>query len=129
MRLAILIVLVQLNPFTLSVASRCAGEAGWNSGVHLCACTVKARLDHGWSESSVLSAYYAKDATPTEGMIEEAKLGLSGDGCPTDAYFLFEEFSVAKLGLDKACATGRADENGKSVWSFPYRTFKGGCAR
>ena len=121
--------LILVAPFVLAVSSRCAGEAGWPDGVHLCACTVASRLAHGWSESSVLSAYYAKDTAPTEEMIESAKDGLMNKGCPVDAYFLFEQYSIDKLHLDKACATGHSDENGKSVWAFPYKTFKGGCAR
>jgi hypothetical protein len=122
-----LILVVFLLSFSLRVASRCTGEAGWSEGVRLCACTVKSRLDHGWSESSVLSQYYAKDGIPTKELIEEAEKGLSGQGCPDDAYFLFEGFSIRKLNLNLSCATGKSihpDDATKVIWSFPYGTFK-----
>lgn len=111
-------------PFLIAVSSRCAGEAGWPEGVHLCACTVASRLAHGWTEGNVLSAYYARDTEPTEQMTEAAEKGLRNEACPVDAYFLFEQYSISKLNLNKTCATGQSDGNGKSIWSFPYKTFK-----
>lgn len=103
----------------LPVAAKCSGEAGWDDGVHLCACTVKARIDAGWAEHRVLEAYYATDGEPSLSMIEQAQLGLNGEGCPADSYYLFGAGDVRYLGLDLACASGQSFGNDKWVYSFP----------
>ena len=116
------------DSFLLRVAARCAGEAGWIEGVHLCSCTVQNRLQHGWAESDVLTAYYANDAQPTDAMISATKKGLENHDCPANAYFLFEVYSVQKLNLNvAACSTGvtiHPNDTSKIVWTFPYETFK-----
>lgn len=107
------------------VADRCSTEAGWADGVHLCACTVKSRLDAGWTRGSVLDAYYSK-AEPGQGdrFLAEAERGLKGEGCPKDAYYLWSEQDVKSLGLDPACATGFSRGNGKWIYTFGRRALK-----
>lgn len=124
MPLIIALILLQIDPFVVSVANRCSGEAGWPDGVHLCACTVKARLDHGWSKSSVLSAYYAPDSIATDELIQAADEGLKGEGCPDDAYYLFEQWSVDKLGLNLSCVSSETRHGDKVVRSFERKTLK-----
>lgn len=103
----------------MSVASRCANEAGWPGGVFLCSCTVKARLDAGWAEHRVLDAYYASDGKPSPEMIVAASAGLSGKDCPVDGYYLFGAGDVRWLDLDLACATATSRYEGKTVYTFP----------
>lgn len=119
-----ILVVILVLPFVLAVASRCSGEAGWPGGTHLCACTVSNRLDHGWSEETVLRMYYAKDQSPTAEQISATESGLENEDCPEDAYFLFDRYDVNSLGLNLLCATGRSSNNGKDIWTFPYTTFK-----
>lgn len=126
--LILALVLMQFDPFSVSVARRCAGEAGWPDGVHLCACTVKSRLEHGWDKSDVLKAYYAPDLDASDALVQAADSGLAGKGCPTDAYYLFEQYSVDKLGLNLSCMSSETRQGSKVVRSFQYRTLKeSGC--
>lgn len=114
MRALVLILAIAVLP----VANRCAGEAHWPEAVHLCACTVKARLDQGWSPGRVLSAYYAPSARANDEMIAAAKNGLAGNNCPDDAYYFFGAGDVRRLRLDRNCATAESHGNGKTVYSF-----------
>ena len=102
--------LVELTPER--VAARCAGEA--QNGVAICACSVRSRLQAGWSEDKVLDAYFARDRKPTPDQVRQAQNGLDGVGCLGTEYFLFSSADMRKLGLRADCAVA----TGGGVWAF-----------
>ena len=106
----LIVLLAGLTP--VAVANRCAGES---AAVQICACTVRSRLSAGWSESKVLSAYFAADQVATAEQIQQASDGLAGVGCPAGcAYFLFSAADIRKLGLRTDCSVAKAG----GVWAF-----------
>lgn len=84
-------------PFPQRVAERCKGEASW--AVPECACTVRNRLDAGFTEQNVLTPYYAQDAAPSPFDLYATTYILTY-GCRPDLYFMFSNHDVAVLGLD-----------------------------
>lgn len=100
------------------VANRCVNEAGWDGGVRLCACTVRARIAAGWMPELVLGPYLAADGVATPAQIEQARLGLEGVGCPDDAYYLFSEACIATTGVRMECATGFSQNGNKRIYTF-----------
>jgi hypothetical protein len=111
----ILLLIIGLLP----VAKRCAGEAGWAEGVHLCACTVKARLDAGWNTRRVLAHYYAPDGRPDKAMLDGAAKGLAGEECPANVYYLFSATDIRRLGLSQKCASAVSAQGQKRVYAYP----------
>lgn len=125
--MAILLALVLLlqpapvTPFTHAVAKRCTGEGSHPQAIRICACTVKHRLEAGWSERSVLSAYYAPDvpADPDAPALPEALAatvaGLGGT-CQGEEYFLLGPYASRYFDLEWAVAEVHWD--GKAVYAF-----------
>lgn len=112
---ALLLQLAPVTPFTHAVAARCTGEGSHPQAIRICACTVKHRLDAGWGERNVLSAYYAPDVTPTEEGLLAAAAGLNG-ACQGGEYFLMGPRAAEYFDLDWAVAEAHWD--GKAVYAF-----------
>lgn len=122
--LAVLVFVGMLSSdFPTSVAARCTGEASF--AVALCACTVKNRLDAGWSRSKVLSSYYARSIPPTAKAVETARAVLAGEqSCPKDAYYLFSRTDIRYLGLREENASARVCSRARCVYSFPRNALR-----
>ena len=122
--LLLLLLLAPLTPesvaarLALSVAEVCAGESA--DAVNLCACTVRSRLQAGWAEARVLTAYYAHSRTPTAEQVQQASDGLAGIGCVGTEYYLWSANDIAGLGLLQACAVASAG----GVWAFGRNALK-----
>ena len=113
---ALLLQPAPVTPFTHAVAKRCTGEGSHPQAIRICACTVKHRLEAGWGEHSVLSAYYAPDVTPTEEGLLAAAAGLNG-ACQGGEYFLMEHGSAVRH-FDLDWAVAEAHWDGKAVYAF-----------
>ena len=113
---AILLQPAPATPFTHAVAARCTGEGSHPQAIRICACTVKHRLDAGWGERNVLSAYYAPDVPPTEEGLLAAAAGLNG-ACQGEEYFLMERASAIRY-FDLGWAVAEVHWNGKAVYAF-----------
>jgi hypothetical protein len=74
------------HSFAYDVAARCKGEADF--AIPECACTVYNRLQAGWSEALVLSAYYAPDKAPSRLEVWVVE-GVLEQGCNQPLYFMF----------------------------------------
>lgn len=98
LRLIPLLALSVALTFTVDVAGRCQAEVSF--GVGVCACTVKARIDAGWAQSSVLQHYYARSVQPSAESVAEVAAVLSGKTACGDEYYLFSSSDVRWLGLD-----------------------------
>lgn len=106
-------------PHTLAeeAASVCKGEASF--AVDECVCTVHNRLRHGWKEELVVkNAYSATPQPVNETEIARAKRILDGElACDPNLYFIFEEYSVRKLGFEAVPARLRVEAPGRpGVW-------------
>ncbi len=108
--------------FVRAVASRCAGEASF--AVHACACTVRNRIEAGWSTRTVLSAYYAADRRPTGQQIQEAQRGLEGDGCDPGWYFLLSPSDSRRLGMRPADRSGSVGQGEQAVYMYPLAAWR-----
>lgn len=104
-----------VTPFTHAVAARCTGEGSHPQAIRICACTVKHRLEAGWSERNVLSAYYAPDVPPSEEGLVAAAAGLDG-ACQGEEYFLMGPYAARYFDLEWAVAEVHWD--GKAVYAF-----------
>lgn len=97
---AIVITLIfahQIDP--AAVAARCNGEASF--GLAECVCTVKNRLDVGWAESRVLSAYYANDVAVTPAQVQIAADILNEvSTCNPNLYFMYSKQDTLYLKID-----------------------------
>lgn len=111
--------------FPERVAARCTGEASF--AVPECACSVKNRLDAGWAESKVLSAYYAPDVRPTQDAIEVTRKTLAGEiECNKDFYFMFSLQDTIYLGLNDIEPAGKVirTEGVSEIWLYPRSAWK-----
>jgi hypothetical protein len=114
------LLLLALTP--TAIAQRCAGEASF--AVQECACTVRNRLDAGWSAHRVLEAYYAPDAHATPAQVATVAAVMAGDeACSADLYFMYSWADVAYLGLGDYTPALVVESNGKVIFFFP-RWFK-----
>ncbi len=110
---AVSLLLLLLAPLTpTAVAGRCAGES--QTAVNLCACTVRHRLEAGWAEAKVLTAYYARSRTPTAEQVQQASDGLAGIGCIGTEFYLFSKADMRSLRMIESCAVA----SGGGVWAF-----------
>jgi hypothetical protein len=99
--LLLLLLLPTLSP--VAVANRCKGEASF--AIPECACTVLNRLDVGWAESEVLSAYYAPDAVTTSTEVEQVRQILSREAtCDPALYFMYSRADTVNLGISQTPA-------------------------
>jgi Na+-transporting methylmalonyl-CoA/oxaloacetate decarboxylase gamma subunit len=85
------------SDFVHDVAARCKGEASW--AVPECACTVRNRLNAGFTEANVLTAYYAQDVEPSDFDLWATAFVLAR-GCREDLYFMFSNHDAVVLGLE-----------------------------
>lgn len=102
--------------FTEDVAGRCTSEASFAVG--LCACTVKARIDNGWTQGAVLDHYYAKSVTPSAASVETVRRVLSGETVCGDDYYLFSGRDVQWLGLNTDDAVTTVCRGKACVYGF-----------
>jgi hypothetical protein len=99
--LALLLTLLSISP--VAVANRCRGEASF--AIPECACSVRNRLDAGWAESKVLSAYYAPDAVATPAEVEQVRQILSREAtCDPNLYFMYSRADTVNLGISQTPA-------------------------
>lgn len=111
--------------FTVRVAARCKGEAGFAVGA--CACTVKNRLEAGWSQGRVLEHYYAPDGKVASEDVALVGAVLGGEmACPGDYYFMFSSDDKRNLGLGEQGLAGVVWETGhkRAVWLYAREVFK-----
>lgn len=85
------------DDFPSQVAARCKGEAPYAIGE--CACTVQNRLLRGWTQSTVLDAYYAPDASPSAAESAHVANVLAGD-CDPRLYFMWSRSDTQILRID-----------------------------
>ena len=112
----ILAVLLCLS-FPEQVARRCKGE--FSDRIVECACTVKNRLNVGWLQSKVLSAYYAKDKEVTAEEIQIAKDILDGQTfCNSRYYFMYSLADTKNLGIENIQPELIIRSEGKEVRFF-----------
>lgn len=98
MRILLLSLVLSISP--VAVANRCKGEASF--AIPECACTVLNRLDAGWAESKVLSAYYAPDAVATSTEVEQVRQILSREAtCDPTLYFMYSRSDTIHLGISQ----------------------------
>ena len=98
MRIALiaLIALLQLTP--AAVAAKCKGE--FSAAIVPCACTVKNRIDAGWSSSKVLSAYYARSVPASDAEVDAVADVMSGAvECDPNLYFMYSRQDTFTLGI------------------------------
>lgn len=133
--LAVLVVLSQTyikpvagskNAFGVTIpdiAARCKGEADF--AIVECVCTVKERLENGWSMNRVLWHYYAPSITPTPDEIKLAGDVLDGSlACPDGMYYMFSSSDIMGLGLRPADATVVVASGNKRIYIYPIDTFR-----
>lgn len=107
------------------IAARCKGEA--NFAITQCVCTVKERIENGWSLDRVLWHYYAADVAPTAEEIAIADDVLSGRiKCEKGMYYMFSSSDIKGLGLLPSKATLVVESDGRKVYFYPISTFKRG---
>lgn len=120
MKTIILLVIITLTP--AAVANRCVSEASF--AVAECACTVRNRIDAGWSRRKVLSAYYAADGVATPAQVEQVAAVLDGRAsCDPDLYFMYGAGDVMALGLERYTPALVVQNGGKEV-RFYRRWFR-----
>ena len=107
----------QPTPFEMAVARRCTGEGAHPAAMQMCACSVRHRLQHGWTEARVLDAYYAPDVAPSEQGLAAVVVGLAG-ACEGREYFYMSGSDARRLGFDMAQAVAVVRWEGKEVVSF-----------
>ena len=95
-KILLLLILVWLTP--AMIAARCRGEASF--AIEPCACSVKNRLENGWSEYRVLSAYYARDILPSAAEVQAVADVMSGvTACDPEIYFMYSRQDTIVLGI------------------------------
>lgn len=110
------------------IAARCKGEASF--AVWECVCTVKERLENGWSPDRVLMHYYAPSVPVTPAEIKLAGAVLDGSlPCPDGMYYMFSASDVMSLGLSPSDATVIVENSGRRILVYPIDTFRGGRVR
>lgn len=118
--IALLLALSALTPG--AVAARCRGEASF--AIPLCACTVRNRLDAGWTEGRVLEAYYAPSVPASKEQIESVAAILRGEvECNPKLYFMYGAGDVRALGLGRYEPTLTVRQGSKAVY-FYSRDFR-----
>ena len=94
--LVILIALLQLTP--AAVAAKCKGE--FSAAIVPCACSVKNRIDAGWSPGKVLSAYYARPVPASDTEVNVVADVMSGAvECDPNLYFMYSSQDTIVLGI------------------------------
>jgi len=114
------VVFADTNTFPERVAAKCTGEASF--AVPECACTVKNRLDVGWSEAKVLDAYYAPSISPTTNAISITTSILNEETeCNKDFYFMLSLQDTYYLGLHDIKPAGKVVrvKNVSEIWLYP----------
>jgi hypothetical protein len=98
MRILLLFLVLSISP--VAVANRCKGE--FSAAIRECACSVRNRLDVGWSEAKVLSAYYAPDVTATPSEVEQVRRILSREApCDPNLYFMYSRSDTIYLKISR----------------------------
>lgn len=89
--------------FARRVAERCKGEAAF--AIAPCACVVRNRLAAGWTETNVLTAFYAADVAASDAEVWLAERVLTGYWpCDPRLYFMFSAGDCRRLALPEAAA-------------------------
>lgn len=113
--LALMLTITPTKTFTQSVASKCAGESRATIGA--CACTVKNRLNRGFTKRTVLSAYYARNLRVSASEVLTVSNVLSGvTYCDPRWYFLFGTADVYYLGIQNIPPLARIHD----TWIYEY---------
>lgn len=108
---------VSAASFNYQVAARCKGEASF--ALSACACTVRNRLQAGWSQNKVLHAYHAPDARPTAVEVELVGNVLDGAAtCDARLYYMYGLGDVFRLGLQHTPPLLKIVHGQKQVWFY-----------
>lgn len=103
--------------FTTKVANRCVGEASFS--VEACACTVKNRLEAGWSKNRVLEHYFAADGVASWKQIVVVDDVLNGRSpCNKNYYYMFSDSDRRVLGLGANHLAGMVTDGEKTIWLY-----------
>lgn len=96
--LFVVVTLAILTP--AAIAAKCRGEASF--AVSQCACTVRNRLDAGWSEYRVLDAYHAPSVQASPEQVQLVADVMSGAiSCDPGLYFMYGAGDVQALKLEQ----------------------------
>ena len=107
-------IVAQEMTFARRVAERCKGEAAF--AIAPCACVVRNRLAAGWSETNVLTAFYAADVAALDGEVWLVDRVLTGYWpCDPRLYFAFSDWDAMRLGLAECDAILIAARDGWRV--------------
>lgn len=107
----------QSDEFARRVAERCKGEAHF--AIASCGCVVKNRLAAGWSEETVLQAFFAEDVAAKDAEVWIIERVLTGYWpCDPRLYFMWSRADVAALGLCEADAIETVRRAGKVVFFY-----------
>jgi len=91
------------TPFPERVAARCAGEARF--ALAECACVVKNRLQGGFTESTVLRAFFAPDQPVTADEVLQVERVLNGYWpCDPRLWYMLSVTDCRRLGLPEVDA-------------------------
>jgi hypothetical protein len=104
-----------------AVANRCAGEFSEPVAIAHCACTVQNRIQAGWSQWRVLSAYYAPDALATPADVATVAAVLDGTTACGDEYFMLSKADTIMLGIDHIEPVLTVRRGGQEVRFFERR--------
>jgi len=105
------------DDFPRRVAERCKGEAHF--AIAPCGCVVKNRLAAGWTEATVLEAFYAADVAAKDAEVWLIERVLTGYWpCDPRIYFMFSTADVTRLDLEVCNAILEVRRNGKVVYFF-----------
>lgn len=100
-----------------AVASRCKGEASF--AIAQCGCSIVNRLSAGWSEETVLSAYYAEDVAATAEEVETVSRILNRElYCSPDLYFMYSKADTVYLGIADVTPALVVTSGGREVRFF-----------
>lgn len=107
----------QSDDFPRRVAERCKGEAHF--AIAPCGCVVKNRLAAGWSEETVLQAFYAEDVPAKDAEVWIIERVLTGYWpCHPLLWFMWSREDVQRLGLEECDAIQVVRRNGKIVFFY-----------
>jgi hypothetical protein len=107
----------QSDEFARRVAERCKGEAHF--AIASCGCVVRNRLAQGWTEETVLQAFYAQDVPAKDAEVWIIERVLTGYWpCDPRLYFMFSRDDVRRLGLRECDAIETVRRAGRAVFFY-----------